>query len=184
MYLILTEPNLTSALVLTPILLLVVAGGCILPVLRKLLKPCKIEEISADWLESFSPSAYYPMQGLLGDEDFHFLSRQPGFDLSLYKKLRRDRLHIFRQYLNRLIIDFNRLHTAARFLLAQSSEDHSDLALHLIWVKVRFSMAVVRVEGSYLLCYFGLRSLAVRALISHLEEMSAQLTAISAGQFA
>jgi hypothetical protein len=124
------------------------------------------------------------MQGLLGDEDFHFLSRQPGFDLSLYKKLRRDRLHIFRQYLNRLIVDFNRLHTTARFLLAQSPEDHSDLAMHLVWLKMRFSMTVVRVEASYLLCYFGFRSLAVRALIARLEEMSGQLTSISAGQFA
>jgi len=59
-----------------------------------------MEEITPEWLENFSTSVYHPMEGLLADEDFRFLSRQPGFDLSLYRKLRRERLRIFRQYLN------------------------------------------------------------------------------------
>jgi hypothetical protein len=124
------------------------------------------------------------MQGLLAEEDFNFLCRQPGFDLSLYRKFRRDRLRIFKQYFNRLILDFNRLHATARAILASSPEDCSEFVTQLIWLKIRFSVAVMRVEANYLLCLIGFRSLAVGALIVRLEEMSAQLTSIAAAQAA
>ncbi|MBV8553014.1 MAG: hypothetical protein JOY54_17095 [Acidobacteriaceae bacterium] len=175
---------MNPALVLTPLLLFGLGLLFVLPILLKLLKTCKVEEISADWLENFSCSSYHAMEGLLSDEDFDFLSRQPGFDLSLYRKLRRDRLNIFKQYLNRLIVDFNRLHAAARFLLAQSSEDHSELVTRLLWLKVRFSIAVVEAQFSYGLCCLGFRCLAVKSAIRHLEEMSAQLSAIPAAHAA
>ncbi|MFL6352068.1 MAG: hypothetical protein ACJ74Z_09485 [Bryobacteraceae bacterium] len=154
------------------------------PVLGRLHRTCRIEEITPEWLENFSASAYYPMEGLLADEDFAFLSRQPGFDLSLYRKLRRERLRIFRQYLTRLVSDFNRLHVVTRALIAQSPHDRSEVVGRLIRLKIRFSVALVRAEASYVLCRLGLRSLAVRALIRHLEEMHAQLGAVSAAQAA
>lgn len=124
------------------------------------------------------------MAGLLADEDFRFLSRQPGFDLSLYRKLRRDRLVIFHQYLSRLILDFNRLHAIARALLARAQEDRSELVTKLMWLKVKFSVAVVEAEFSYLCCCVGFRFLTARAVILRLEEMSSQLTLISAAQAA
>lgn len=124
------------------------------------------------------------MEGLLADEDFTFLSRQPGFDLSLYRKLRRERLRIFRQYLTRMISDFNRLHLVTRTLIAQSPDDRSELFGKLIRLKLRFSVALIRAEASYLLCRFGLSSLPVRGLILHLEEMHAQLSAVSGAQTA
>jgi hypothetical protein len=152
------------------------------PVLIKLSRRCTIQDIDPDWLENFSPASYYPMQRLLSAEDFRFLSRQPGFDLSLYRKLRRDRLQIFRQYMSRLILDFNRLHVTARFLLAHGREDCSDLASQLVWLKLRFSLAVIQAQLTYLLCCVGFRTLAVRSMIARLEEMSAQLSFISATQ--
>lgn len=173
-----------SALVLTPLLLGCLSLALILPVLFKLCKKCTVDDITPEWLENFSPSTYYPMEGLLAEEDFKFLCRQPGFDLSLYRKLRRDRLRIFQQYLSRLIIDFNRLHAAARAILASSSEDCSELVSQLIWLRIRFSMAVLRVQANYALCLVGFRSLATGALIVRLEEMSAQLTSIAAAQMA
>lgn len=174
----------TTALILVPLVFCGLSLLLVAPVLFKLYRRCQLEEITPEWLESFSPSAYYPMQSLLADEDFRFLSRQPGFDLSLYRKLRRERLHIFRQYLTRLIIDFNRLHAAARVLLAHGHEDQSDLVPKLLWLKVRFSAAVIRAELSYALCCLGFRSLAARAVILRLEEMNTQLGFISAAQAA
>jgi hypothetical protein len=171
-----------SVLLTAPLLLCGAAAAFAIPVLAKLYRKCRIEEITPEWLEGFSVSAYHPMQGLLGDEDFRFLSRQPGFDLSLYRKLRRDRLRIFRDYLARLVKDFNRMHLMTRVLIARSSEDRSDLMNQLIWLRVRFSIAVFKAEISYVLCFFGLRSLAVRGLILHIEEMHAQLSAASALQ--
>jgi hypothetical protein len=175
---------LISVFLFTPLLLFALAAAFVLPVLGKLCRTCRIEEITPEWLENFSTSVYHPMEGLLAEEDFTFLSRQPGFDLSLYRKLRRERLRIFRQYLTRLVSDFNRLHLVTRVLVARSTDDRSDLVLKLIWLKVRFSMALIRAEASYWLCRIGLGSLAARALILHLEEMQAQLSAVSAAQTA
>lgn len=158
--------------------------GVIAPLLFKIYRRCRIEEITSEWLESFSPSTYYPMQELLSDEDFRFLSRQPGFDFSLYRKLRRERLHIFRQYLSRLIVDFNRLHAAARVLVAHGEEDRSNLVGRLVWLKVMFSAAVLKAQLSYFCCSLGVGSLAARAAIQRLEQMSAELTSLSATQFA
>jgi hypothetical protein len=173
-----TEINLNPALVLTPIVVFAVSLALLLPILRRLFKTCKVEDISADWLESFSCSSYYAMEGLLSDEDFKFLSRQPGFDLSLYRKLRRERLNIFKQYLNRLIADFNRLHVSARFLLAQSPKDESALVTRLAHLRVRFGLAVIHAQVSYAFCCVGFRCIAVKSVLYYLEEMSAQLSAI------
>jgi hypothetical protein len=149
------------------------------PMLRWLCRKATIDENTPEWLENFSAATYYPMQALLSDEDFTFLSRQPGFDESLYRKLRRERLHIFQQYLIRLILDFNRLHAVARTILAHSSEDRSDAVAKLMRLKLQFSVAVFQAECSYLLCRVGFRFLAARRLIALLENMSLELTAIS-----
>lgn len=152
--------------------------------LIKLYKPCRVEEITPEWFETFSPALYYPMRGLLAREDFAFLSRQPGFDFSLHRKLRRDRLHIFRQYLTRLIIDFNRLHTAACVVLANSLEDRSEMASRLLVLKLRFTISVLKAEFNYVLCCIGFRTLEVQSLIARLEEMSAKLSSLSAAELA
>ncbi len=176
--------KLTSALLFTTLLLCTVAVLFAIPCLAKIYRKCSIDEITPEWLENFSVSAYRPMEGLLAEEDFRFLSGQPGFDLSLYRKLRRERLRIYRQYLARLVSDFNRLHLLTRLLIARTSEDRSELVAKLIWLKVRFSLAVLQAEASYVLCLFGVRSLAVRSLILQIEEMHSQLTAASAFQAA
>lgn len=117
------------------------------------------------------------MEGLLNSEDFDFLSGQPGFDLSLYRKLRRERLQIFRAYLLRIVTDFNRLHTVAKIVISQSREDQSELLNRLVWVKIRFSIAALRAEFSYYLCQAGLCSLPARNLIKELETLSLHLAA-------
>ncbi len=173
---------MTLSLIVLPVLTIVAYVALLTPTLWKLLRRCRVDEISSEWLERFSASSYQPMDRLLSPEDFAFLSRQPGFDLSLYRKFRRDRLRIFRQYLNRMIGDFNRLHLTARLLLASGTQDHSDIVTQLIWLKIRFSVAVLQAESRYFLCCVGLRSLSVRVLILRLEELSAQVGAISASQ--
>lgn len=122
------------------------------------------------------------MTGLLSEEDFNFLARQPGFDFALRRKLRRERLAIFRGYLHKLISDFNRLHLSIRLMIARQPEDHSDLVGQLIWLKIRFSISLMRVELSYALCWLGLRTIHVSSLVSYLEEMSAKMQAVAAMQ--
>jgi hypothetical protein len=170
----------TSALVLGPLLLIGLEVVLLVPLMAKLLRRCQTEEITPEWLESFSAASYYPMQNLLAAEDFQFLSRQPGFDLSLYNKLRRDRLRIFRLYLNRLISDFNRLHLATRVVVARSNVDRSDVLVRLIWLKIRFICSVLRVQMEYQLCLVGVRSLYARVLVVRLEELSGHFSVVTA----
>lgn len=185
LYFIFTVIMFSTVLLCIPLAAVGLSLAFLWPVAWKLYRRCNAAEITAEWLESFSAATYYPMQELLAEEDFRFLSRQPGFDLSLYKKLRRERLRIFRQYVNRLVLDFNRLHTIARVLLAQGSNDRSDLVSRLVWLRIKFSFAVVQAEFSYVLCLVGFRALAARAMIARLEQMSEQLSSISAAsQFA
>jgi hypothetical protein len=156
----------------------------VLPTLRRLLKSPSSDDISPEWLANFSTHAYQPMASLLSEEDFEFLSRQPGFDLALHKKLRRERLEIFRMYVHRMIRDFGRLHFAARLIIAHSTQDQSNLLIRLLWLRVRFSGTVMRAELAYYLCRLGIGTLPARALIARLEEMSAQISAASAIQTA
>jgi len=173
---------LTLALVLTPVLLVGLLVVLFVPVVVRLLHQCPAQEISPEWLDNFSVASYYPMGALLSDEDFRFLSRQPGFDLSLYRKLRRDRLHIFKQYLNRAISDFNRLHTLIRLLVASSQEDCSDIAWRLVRLRISFLVAVMKAELSYRLCLVGFPFLAVRSLIGRMEDMSTELNRLLAAR--
>ncbi len=176
--------TLSSVAVVAPLLLGGLTLALFFPILRWLYRRTSIEEITPEWLESFSVSAYYPMEELLSDEDFTFLSRQPGFDESLYRKLRRERLCIFRQYLLRLILDFNRLHAIARMILARNNQDRSDVVTRLMRLKWQFSAAVLEAECSYFLCCVGFRFLAARRLIAVLENMSLELAALSEAQAA
>lgn len=167
-----------SALALTPVLVFIPLLAFIVPVLFRLLKPCQNSELTAEWYESFQSSSYQPMQGLLASEDFQFLSSQPGFDRSLVRKLRQDRLRIFRGYLNRLIVDFNRLHKLASLVVSQNDEDRSDLFSRLMTLRLHFWMAIITVEFTYLLCRLGLHNVSVSNPIARLEEMSRHLTAL------
>lgn len=165
----------------------VVTGICVLgvaPVLRRLFKKTSIEDITPEWVESFSVERYRPMLGLLADEDFAFLSRQPGFDPSIYRKLRRERLAIFEQYLSRLILDFKKLHTTARFLVAQSDQDHSDLAVALLRLRWAFAMNALEVQVRFQLCKLGLGTVHAQVLIAKLQQMNEQLSALAAPQAA
>src|SRR4051812_41291423 len=119
------------------------------------------------------------MVGLLSNEDFKFLSEQPGFDPSIYKKLRRERLAIFDQYLNRLILDFKKLHATARYLVAHRDTDQSDIAIKLIKLRWSFAIAVLQVNTSFQLCKIGLGTVHAQLLVVRLQQMSEQLTAVS-----
>jgi len=171
---------LTSVLVLTPVLLFILTLAFIIRVALKLLsRRGTAPETSSDWVNGFSAAAYESMHALLCDEDFSFVSNQPGFDLDLYKRLRKERLRIFRQYMNRLITDYNRLHAGARALIAANMEDRSEMMGRLLKLKLAFMHAVVTAEVNYLLCCIGFRTLTIRAVVLRLEELNAQVAFIS-----
>lgn len=157
-----------------------VAG--VAPVIKKLFRKTSLDDITPEWLGSFSVERYRPMLGLLAHEDFAFLVRQPGFDITIYKKLRRERLEIFDQYFSRLVLDFKKLHTTARYMVARAPEDHSDVVLKLVRLRYAFAISVFQVHFRYLLCRVGIGTLESRVLLTRLQQMSDQLSALTASQ--
>jgi len=164
---------LSELLVIAPLLLFIAVFAALVPVLGKVFRQCHLEDVTPDWLESFSPANYQPMEVLLAEDDFNFLLRQPGFEASIGKKLRKDRVRIFRQYLHRLIVDFNRLDVYARFLISQNRQSDQSTALsRLIRLRMRFSLTVVRLELSLTMAYFGFQPSLASQVIGQLTEMS------------
>ena len=169
---------MSAPLVIAPIIVFAGVVAFLSPVFLRLLRQCHLTDITPDWLESFSPAIYQPMEVLLADEDFNFLVRQPGFHASIGKKLRQDRVRIFRQYLNRLISDFNRLQLYGRFLVSQSNVDQSSFMWRLVWLRARFSVTVIRLEFSLTLAYFGFQPRLASRVVAHLGEMTTCLAAL------
>src|SRR5712691_4096783 len=62
-----------------------------------------------EWLDDFSAAVYRPMERLLDARDRAFLASQPGFEPSIARRLRRQRIGIFQSYLRGMIRDFHRL---------------------------------------------------------------------------
>lgn len=168
-----------SALVLTPVLAFVGLIFLFVPILLRLFRPSQVSELTVEWLESFHVACYAPMKGLLGSEDFEFLATQPGYSPALLRKLRRERLRIFRQYLDRMIVDFNRLYKLASLMIGQSSTDQSAVYSRLLKLRLNFGLAIMRVEISYTIARIGTRPAGVEALLQTLDAMSSQLAELS-----
>ncbi len=160
------------ALAFAPVLILIPVLCFLVPVLVRLMRPSRSSELTVEWFENFHVSSYAPMRGLLAPDDFQFLRRQPGFDPSLHRKLRQDRLRIFREYLNRLVADYNRLHSLASFVVSQSQDDQSKLFAQLLALRFRFWRSTMQVEFSYLLCRLGASSISIGGILQQIEDIS------------
>lgn len=169
------DSYLTSSILLAVAIVLGSSAVVIVPMLWRLFLKPAIGEITPQWLEEYSPERYRSMANLLANDDFSFLLRQPGFELSLYRKLRRERLAIFRQYLDRLVLDFRRLHMTARLLTAQNTEDSSEVAQTLFKLQLQFNLALLRTEFEYSMCRYGLATVHVQRLIEPLRSLSEAL---------
>ncbi len=66
--------------------------------IRRLASPAKAELVSTEWLSRFSVAKYRPMERLFSDADYRFLERQRGFNPGIARRLRRERMRVFRGY--------------------------------------------------------------------------------------
>ena len=97
---------------------------------------------ASEWLADFSLESYAPMERLLDERDFRFLSQQPGYDVRIAKRLRLERKEVFKAYLQRLSRDFHHLVAITKLMLVYSGEDRTDLATSLWRQQVTFYLAV------------------------------------------
>lgn len=132
-------------------------------------------EIPLDELLVLSPDKYRPMARLLQEEDFRFLSSQPGFSPRLGRHFRTERRRIFRGYLRSLSKDFARVSMACQMLIIHAADDRGDLAKSLIRKRLMFRFGMVAIEGRLLLHTAGVGTVDVRGLVESLETMQAQI---------
>ncbi|HSW49345.1 MAG TPA: hypothetical protein VLH09_04180 [Bryobacteraceae bacterium] len=160
-----------------------IAGGGVALVLafllRTLVSPSRCELVNADWLSRFSVARYRPMERLFSEEDYHYLARQKGYRPEVAKRLRRERIKVFRGYLSWLTSDFRRLEAAASFCMAHAPQDRPDLAKALLKRRLAFSAALIGARWRLLLYGFGLSNADVHRLIGSLDDMRVELRRVA-----
>jgi len=138
-----------------------------------------VEEVTPEWLDSFSMQRYRPMQRLLSEQDFVFLRSLPGYRPEIEHRLRRERRAAFRRYLNRLVRDFHRLHAAARYAVAYSDSDQSDLVGLLVRQRLQFAW-LIGVTEFRLACHaLGFRGVETGRLINAIDGMGRELRLVA-----
>ena len=142
---------------------------------RRLISAERDPRASLEWCSQFSIEKYRPMERLFFDGDYDFLAAQEGASAKISKRLRAGRRRIFRQYLRCLSRDFDRLYTAAKFLLLHSPQDRPDLASALLKQRLIFGYAMAAVECRLVLQTAGVGKVDVRGLVSALETMRGHL---------
>ena len=131
--------------------------------------PAMVQAGMLDWLDGFSAVRYRPMQRLLSDVDEQFLQGRVGGDHRVARRLRRQRIAIFAQYLSEMRRDFSRLSQAMRELVTCAPDDQSELISSLIGMEWRFRRNLVSVYFRLGLYTLGLGKLNVSQLVHGLE---------------
>jgi len=130
---------------------------------------------TAEWFESFSLDSFAPMERLLDQSDFEFLSQQPGYRPEIGAQLLKERKKLFLGYLRLLTGDFNQLLRIARLMIVYSTEDRAEFAKVLWRQQVTFYFAVCAVRLRVALYPVGWTSLDVSRLMQALENMRSQV---------
>ena len=159
-----------SVLVLATALLSLISIAFIILIILRLRRPA--EKPCPEWLHTFSLGPYEPMLQALGDGDLSFISGAAGFHFCLPGKLRRERTRIFRNFLNRYIHDYNRLHALARASVASSTTDQSGMFIRLMQLRLTFSLSLFRAEMAYALSRTGLGTASAQILLPPLERVN------------
>jgi hypothetical protein len=119
---------------------------------------------------------YRPMERLLRESDWEYLSKQPGFTPARIRKIQAQRRAIFRRYMESMNGDFASLCLLVRSLMVQSAVDRPDLGSALAKVRTSYFLTVFKIQFSLLAQAAGIQSLHVdiSALTRALDEIGAQ----------
>lgn len=132
---------------------------------------------------TFSMERYQPMERLLCEDEFLFLTRMPGYRPEMGRKWKRDRRRLFRLYLNELGYDFEMLHRDARTLVtglvASEGAPSGSLIGVLLKQKMVFWRAMAAVDVRLTLDSIGVGSVDVRPLLQLVEAMHAELAHVT-----
>jgi hypothetical protein len=131
---------------------------------------------TAEWFESFSMDSYAPMERLLDESDFEFLSHEPGYRPEIGARLLKERKKLFLSYLQLLIVDFNQLLRIARLMIVYSSEDRAEFAKALWRQQVTFYFSICALRLRVAIYPFAWAPLDVSKLVQALGNMRDQVS--------
>jgi hypothetical protein len=154
--------------------------GCVAFLLRKIAMPKVNLPVTASWIEELSVERYRPMMRLLDEADFQFLAAQPGVSRKEIRRLRRERIQIFRDYLCDLNTDFACVCLAIKLILLQSRVDRPDLASALLRSQIAFAARMLAVHAGLLGYTIGLPRVQTEALLSVFDGMQLELRSLAA----
>jgi len=121
--------------------------------------------------DCISLERYEPMHRLLSPEDLEFLKRRAGISPEAVRKLKQDRIRIFRLYLGELSGDFQYLHTQVRLLVAEAPEEYSNLVQVVMRQQVRFRLALAGVHFRLALHQAGIGRVDVTGLLDPVQTL-------------
>ncbi len=134
------------------------------------------------WLNELSIERYHPMLRLLDDENLRHLCRQPGFTPRMAAGLRAQRCRIVRGHIHSMQIDFGRICTALKIVMAQSPHDRQDLAAALVRSQITFTFGVVAIQFRLLLYRWGLGRVEITSLLKVFDGMRMELRTFLPGE--
>ena len=152
-------------------------GACLWLLIRSVRLAAGELPVTTDWLEDLSIERYRPMLRLLADEDLQFLNKQPGFTPRMAAKFRTQRCRIVRGYLRSMQVDFSRICTALKILMAQSEHDRPDLASTLVRSQITFTFGMVAVQFRLFLYRWGFGRVEIASLVKVFDGMRLELRA-------
>lgn len=131
--------------------------------------------VTTEWLGDLSDDRYRPMLRLLDEADFRFLRGQKGYTPAMERKLRRQRVEVFRAYLRTLESDFKRVCLGLKIMLVQSECDRPDLASALMHRQLTFACVMLHVQVRVILFRWGLATVDACELIRMFDGMRLEL---------
>lgn len=129
--------------------------------------------------EAFSPECYRPMGRLLDESDGKFISSHSGCTRQIKKTFRKQRISIFRAYLQLLSKDFHRVCKALKLYMVTCKIDRSDLAAVVMKEQFRFAASMVYVEFTLMVFATGWSGLDVSRLMHSVDEMRERLQSLA-----
>jgi len=131
--------------------------------------------VTTEWLDNLSDDRYRPMLRLLDEGDFQFLRAQKNYTPALERRLRAQRVEVFRGYLGTLESDFKRVCLGLKIMLVQSERDRSDLASALMHRQLTFACSMLHIQARLILFSWGLATVDATDLIHMFDGMRLEL---------
>lgn len=162
------------------VILMVVGSCCLVGVavalaLRKVASPKSAHPVTPEWIEELSLDRYKPMLRLLDEAEIEALRGQPGFSSRRIAEFRKERIRIFRSYLQRLNADFACICMALKVVMLQSNLDRPDLSSLLLRNQIRFAAGMLLVHARLAFYQLGIGAVDINPLVSLFDAMRFEL---------